>query len=106
MRKQRRIDLQVQHVGDDLRPTMHEVVLAVGDCEVAGGLLGLRPAHETQFAAIVQLPDDTVGGKRASPVRGEPGVSLPMPVALMTTLPGGNPNKISSLRFGTLFCIN
>ncbi len=65
MRKQRRIDLHVQHVGDALRPTMHEVVPAVGNSEIAGGRLGLGQAHEIQFAAIVQFPDDTMLGKRS-----------------------------------------
>ena len=56
MRKQRRIDL---------RPTMHEVVPTVGNSETAGGPLGLGLAHEIQFAAIVQFPDDTMMGKRS-----------------------------------------
>ena len=65
MRKQRRIDLHVQHMGDDLRPTMHEVVPAVGNSEIAGGRLCLGLAHEIQFAAIVQFPDDTMMWKRS-----------------------------------------
>ena len=41
----------------------NEVVPTVGNSETAGGLLGLGLAHEIQFAAIVQFPDDTVWGK-------------------------------------------
>ena len=65
MREQKRIDFHLQNMGNDLRPTMSEVVPTVGNSETAGGLLGLSLAHDIQFAAIVQFPDDTMMGKRS-----------------------------------------
>ena len=65
MREQKRIDFHVQNMGNDLRPAMQEVVPTVENCKIAGGPLGLGLAHDIQFAAIVQFPDDTMMGKRS-----------------------------------------
>ena len=47
------------------------------------------------------LLDDIAPGHAPASVIGEPGRSLPMPVALMTMLPGGSAPMIASLRAGS-----
>ena len=63
VRKHSGVDLDMQHLGNDLRPAVNKVIPSVGDSEVAGSLLALGLAHEVKFAAIVQFPYDTVSRK-------------------------------------------
>ncbi len=77
--------VKVQHLSDHLRPAVHEIQPAILHENLAAFHLRQRLVHEIQFTAVIELPGDTFSGNLPSQVIGEPGVSLPMPVALMIT---------------------
>ena len=81
---------------------MEEIQPAVFHAQAARLALGQRLVEEIQLAAVVELPGDPVrAGKTPAAVTGEPGVSLPIPVALITMLPSGMPAIIASLTSGS-----
>ena len=94
--EQRRGQVEVVDLGDVLAPAVQEVAPAVVQLQVtrAGLVPGL--AQEPEVAPVVEVPDQDPGGKRARSPSGDPGTSLPMPVALMTREPSGSPASNAS----------
>ena len=72
---------------------MHKIDPAVLNGEVLGRFLRFGLAQKKQVAAIVEFPDQRSAGNWASLVIGDPGASLPNPVALTTSEPAGSEFK-------------
>ena len=53
----------MQHLGDNLGPTMQEVNPTVFDEDIARFGLAMGLVHEVQFTPVVKLPGDAVNGE-------------------------------------------
>ena len=96
-------DRDVEDLGDHPGPAVDEVGPAVVRPRGRGCRLGAGLGEEDEVAAVVELPGDgALRGRRAASVSGEPGASLPRPVALTTRLPGARAASRRSLSAGGL----
>ncbi|MCJ7513965.1 MAG: hypothetical protein MUO23_13500 [Anaerolineales bacterium] len=95
-------EIKVQHPSDYLRPAGHKTEPAIFNHNSTAFGLGKCLMHEGRLAAVVESPGDAACPSR---VIGEPGVPLPMPVALMMTPYGGKSHMILSLTAGSAFCM-
>jgi hypothetical protein len=68
---------------DEVDPTIH-------DAQRLARLHRLRLFEEYEVSAIIEFPRDALRGKIAASVRGDPGRSLPSPVAFTTIEPRGS----------------
>ncbi len=87
----------MEDLGDDASPAMEKVDPTVLDEEVSVFLLRLGLAEKEQVAAVVELPDHPVSREDGGVGEGRAWASLPRPVALMTSEPGGSCGKRASL---------
>jgi hypothetical protein len=89
-----------EDVGDDLAPTVHEVAPADLDDQLAAALLRPGLLQELQRAAVVNSQTTACCGNVAWWEGGEPGTSLPIPVAFATRLDGGSAARSASVSAG------